>query len=86
MQNPGWQEVLDRLEPFIQEQESYQPVYFTSVPEKKNEWKLFRIDPSTGQRKEWYVTGSQPPDFIPAFGLAYTFTGDTLQAFRLSGE
>jgi len=85
-QNPGWEAVLERLEPFVQEaEEGFQPAYLTRLPKTKDRWKLWRIDPSTGRQKEWFLTGFQP-DFIPAFGLAYTFSGKNLQAFRLSGE
>ena len=85
-QNPGWQAVLERLEPFVQEaEEGFQPAYLTSLPKTKDRWKLWQIDPSTGRQKEWSLTGIQP-DFNPAFGLAYTFSGKNLQAFRLSGE
>ena len=80
-QHPGWQSVLERLEPFLTGSDPEIAAYGTEL--KDDQWKLWRIDPVTGERRDWVLTGEQP-DLIPAFGLAYTFKGRTLRAFRLT--
>ncbi len=80
-QDTDWQKALERLEPFLMASELEIAAYATE--RKEGQWKLWRIDPVSGARQAWILSGEQP-DLIPAFGLAYTFKGKTLRAFRLA--
>jgi outer membrane protein assembly factor BamB len=76
------QAILQRLHTQSEKDVPRMPVYGTEVGE--NKWKLWRVDPSSGRRQEWFLNGAQP-DIIVGFGLAYAVSGDTLRAFRLTG-
>lgn len=80
--HPAWQTALERLERSLKEEGNIR-VYATEMA--KDKWKLWRIDPNTGQRQEWILNGKQP-DVIHAFSLAYTFIEKTLRAFQLAGH
>jgi outer membrane protein assembly factor BamB len=82
-ENSDWQRILERLEPILRGNESEIGAYAARLANK--EWKLWRIDPETGRLQKWTLTG-EGLDFIPGFALAYTFTGNTLRAFKLGED
>lgn len=81
--NAGWRAALEHLEPFVRQEEPPLPLYATKL--RKDEWRVWRVNPAAGQRQEWILPGEQP-DYIAGFGLACTFKGKTLQAFKLADD
>ena len=80
-EHPTWRKVLDRIEPFLEEDQRDGATYVVWWAE--NQSKRGRIDPSTGQIEERPFT-----DLLSAscgdLSLSYSYSGDILRAHKSS--